>query len=89
MSAYALMFAALLAPCGRIADTLGRKRILLGGIALFTVASLLCALAPSVPLLVAARALQGIGAAVMVPASLSVLLLDTAPAAAGACRSRC
>ncbi|HEV7650976.1 MAG TPA: MFS transporter [Actinophytocola sp.] len=80
VSAYALMFAALLAPCGRMADTLGRKRILLGGIALFTVASLLCALAPSVPLLVAARAVQGIGAAVMVPASLSVLLLDTAPA---------
>jgi EmrB/QacA subfamily drug resistance transporter len=55
----------------------GRKRILLGGIGLFTVASVLCALAPSVPLLVAARAIQGVGAAVMVPASLSVLLLDT------------
>jgi EmrB/QacA subfamily drug resistance transporter len=79
VSAYAVLFAALLAPCGRLADTLGRKRILLGGIALFTVASLLCAVAPSVPLLVAARAVQGVGAAVMVPASLSVLLLDTAP----------
>ena len=77
VGAYALLFAALLAPSGRLADTLGRKRILIGGIALFTVASLLCALAPTVPLLVAARAVQGIGAAVMVPASLSVLLLDT------------
>lgn len=77
VSAYAVLFAALLAPCGRLADMLGRKRILLGGIALFSVASLLCALAPTVPLLVAARALQGVGAAVMVPASLSVLLLDT------------
>jgi EmrB/QacA subfamily drug resistance transporter len=77
VSAYAVLFAALLAPCGRLADTLGRKRILLGGVALFTVASLLCALAPTVPLLVAARAVQGVGAAVMVPASLSVLLLDT------------
>jgi EmrB/QacA subfamily drug resistance transporter len=77
VGAYAVLFAALLAPAGRLADTLGRKRILLGGIALFTVASLLCALAPTVPLLVAARAVQGIGAAVMVPASLSVLLLDT------------
>lgn len=77
ISAYAVLFAALLAPSGRLADTLGRKRILLGGIAVFTVASLLCALAPSVGLLVAARALQGVGAAMMVPASLSVLLLDT------------
>lgn len=77
VGAYAVLFAALLAPCGRLADTMGRKRILLGGIALFTVASVLCALAPSVPLLVAARAVQGVGAAVMVPASLSVLLIDT------------
>jgi EmrB/QacA subfamily drug resistance transporter len=77
VSAYAVLFAALLAPCGRLADTIGRKRILIGGIALFTVASLLCALSPTVPLLVAARALQGVGAAVMVPASLSVLLNDT------------
>jgi EmrB/QacA subfamily drug resistance transporter len=80
MSAYAVLFAALLAPCGRLADTLGRKRILISGIVLFTVASLLCALSPTVPLLVAARALQGVGAAIMVPASLSVLLLDTPPA---------
>jgi EmrB/QacA subfamily drug resistance transporter len=77
VAAYAVLFAALLAPCGRLADTRGRKRVLLAGIALFTTASLLCALAPNVPLLVAARAVQGIGAAVMVPASLSVLLLDT------------
>ncbi len=77
MSAYAVLFAALLAPTGRLADTLGRKRILLGGIVLFTVASLLCALSPTLPLLIAARAIQGVGAAVMVPASLSVLLLDT------------
>jgi len=80
VSVYAVLFAALLAPCGRLADTMGRKRVLIGGIAVFTVASLLCALAPNVPLLVAARALQGVGAAVMVPASLSVLLLET-PAA--------
>lgn len=79
MSAYAVLFAALLAPCGRLADTFGRKRILIGGIILFTAASLLCALAPTLPLLVAARAVQGVGAAIMVPASLSVLLLDTAP----------
>jgi EmrB/QacA subfamily drug resistance transporter len=80
MSAYAILFAALLAPSGRLADTMGRKRILLGGIALFTVASLLCALAPTLQLLIAARAVQGIGAAIMVPASLSVLLLDSPPA---------
>jgi EmrB/QacA subfamily drug resistance transporter len=79
MSAYAVLFAALLAPTGRLADTLGRKKVLLIGIGLFTVASLLCALAPTLPLLIAARAVQGVGAAVMVPASLSVLLLDTTP----------
>ncbi|MFC4852704.1 MFS transporter [Actinophytocola glycyrrhizae] len=79
VGAYAVLFAALLAPAGRLADTMGRKRVLLGGVALFTMASVLCALAPTVPLLVAARAVQGIGAAVMVPASLSVLLLDTPP----------
>jgi EmrB/QacA subfamily drug resistance transporter len=77
MSAYAILFAALLAPCGRLADTMGRRRVLIAGIALFTIASLLCALSPTVPLLVAARAIQGVGAAIMVPASLSVLLMDT------------
>ena len=77
VSVYALLFAALLAPSGRLADNLGRKRVLLGGIELFTVTSLACAFAPTLPLLIAARAVQGIGAAVMVPASLSVLLLDT------------
>jgi EmrB/QacA subfamily drug resistance transporter len=77
MSAYAILFAALLAPCGRLADTLGRKRILIAGIVVFTVASLLCALSSTVPMLVAARGLQGVGAAIMVPASLSVLLMDT------------
>lgn len=77
MSGYAVLFAALLAPAGRLADTLGRKKVFLGGIVLFTVASLLCALSPTLPVLVAARALQGVGAAVMVPASLSVLLMDT------------
>lgn len=79
VSAYAVLFAALLAPAGRLADMMGRRRVLIGGIVLFTVSSLLCAFAPTVPLLVAARAIQGVGAAVMVPASLSVLLMDSPP----------
>src|SRR4051794_16628214 len=55
LNAYAIVFAALLVPAGRSADRLGRRRSFLGGLAIFTAASALCALAPSVPLLVAAR----------------------------------
>lgn len=57
---------------GRLADLWGRRRLLLGGIALFTTGSLLCAVAPSMGVLVAARALQGLGAGGLVPLSLTV-----------------
>src|SRR5919199_1473797 len=63
LNAYAIVFAALLVPFGRSADRLGRRRSFLAGLALFTAASALCAAAPSVPLLVAARVLQAMGAA--------------------------
>lgn len=76
MSAYAVAFAALLAPAGRLADALGRRRMFVGGVLVFTVASLLCALAPNLEILIASRALQGIGAAAMIPTSLAILLLD-------------
>lgn len=74
LSAYAITFAALLMPAGRWADRSGRKRLFLSGLALFTVASALCAAAPSLGMLVAARVLQAIGAALMLPSSLGLLL---------------
>ena len=74
---YAVLFAALLAPAGRLADVVGRRLLFRSGVAVFTGASLLCALAPSLPMLLVARALQGAGAAAMIPASLAVLLHDT------------
>ncbi|MFJ4679708.1 DHA2 family efflux MFS transporter permease subunit [Kitasatospora sp. NPDC088783] len=76
ITGYAVMFAALLAPAGRLADVLGRRRLFVFGIGAFTVASLLCALAPNIPVLIGMRMLQGIGAAAMIPASLAILLLD-------------
>ena len=78
VSAYALAFAALLAPAGRIADRLGRRRIFVSGLAGFAAGSLLALLAPSVGWLIAARVAQGAGAAAMVPAALG-LVLATAP----------
>jgi EmrB/QacA subfamily drug resistance transporter len=74
LNAYAIVFAALLVPAGRTADRLGRKRSFIAGIVLFTVASALCAAAPTVELLVAARVLQAVGAASLFPTSLALLL---------------
>ncbi len=77
---YAVVFAACLAPAGRVADVVGRRTLLLAGAGSFTVLSLACALAPSLGALLAARALQGAAAAAMIPASLAVVLADTPPA---------
>jgi EmrB/QacA subfamily drug resistance transporter len=79
LNAYNIVFAALLVAAGRFADLLGRRRMFHIGILLFTVASVACAAAPSVGLLIGARALQAIGAAIMVPASLA-LVLEAYPA---------
>src|SRR4051794_26778932 len=73
-NAYMLTFGALLLLGGRMGDLLGRRRLFLGGLALFTVASLLCGLAPSGAILIAFRAVQGLGAAAMTPAALSTLM---------------
>ena len=73
VSAYVLTFAALLMPSGALADRYGRRRMLTVGLAIFTLASLLCGLAPSAPFLNAARALQGVGAAIQLSAALAVL----------------
>src|SRR5258708_22007248 len=59
---------------GRWADRLGRRRVVLAGMGVFTVASALCAVAPGVGVLVAARVLQGFGAAALTPASLALIL---------------
>src|SRR4051812_28898124 len=74
LNASAIVFASLLVPAGRTADRLGRKRSFIAGLVLFTVASALCAAAPSVELLVAARVLQAVGAASLFPTSLALLL---------------
>ncbi|WP_067893494.1 MFS transporter [Actinomadura chibensis] len=76
---YAVLFAALLAPAGRLADLVGRRALYRWGIGLFTLASLACALAPTVPVLLGTRAVQGAAAAAMIPASLALLLRDTPP----------
>jgi EmrB/QacA subfamily drug resistance transporter len=73
VSAYALTFAGLLLLGGRAADLLGRRRVFMVGVVFFTFASLLCGLAWSDEALIAARAFQGIGAAVMTPTALSII----------------
>lgn len=74
LNAYAIVFAALLVPAGRWADAAGRRRAFLLGMALFTAASAACAAAPAVGVLVLARTAQAVGAAVLMPASLGLLL---------------
>ncbi len=73
VSIYVLCFAALLLPAGAIADRYGRRRVFLGGIAGFALASLLCGLAPSAPALYLARAAQGVGAAFLLAPALAII----------------
>ncbi|HTR74675.1 MAG TPA: DHA2 family efflux MFS transporter permease subunit [Solirubrobacterales bacterium] len=74
LNGYAIVFAALLVPAGRIADRVGRKRVFITGLLTFAAASALCAVAPSIPFLVGARVLQAAGAAMMIPTTLGLLL---------------
>ncbi|SQA99875.1 Spectinomycin tetracycline efflux pump [Cedecea neteri] len=74
ISAYSIAFAAFLVPAGRMADIYGRKRIFKAGLAVFSVASVACAFAPDVISLICARGLKGVGAAMMIPTSLGLLL---------------
>lgn len=74
LNAYNIVFAAFLVAAGKLADLLGRKRMFIWGVVLFTAASWLCALANTVEQLVAFRILQGIGAALLVPASLALVV---------------
>ena len=79
LNGYAIVFAALLVPAGRLADLYGRRRGFVAGLALFVLASAACAVAPSAPFLIAARLLQGAGAAILTPSSLGVVLPVFAP----------
>ena len=74
LNAYTVVYAAMLIPAGGLADAHGRKRVFLTGVALFVVASGACGLAGSVTWLIAARIVQAIGAALLTPASLSIVL---------------
>jgi NTE family protein len=74
LNAYNIVFAAFLVAAGKLADLLGRKRLFIWGVILFTVASWLCAIANTVEQLVAFRVLQGVGAALLVPASLALVV---------------
>jgi EmrB/QacA subfamily drug resistance transporter len=74
LNAYAIVYAALLVPAGRLADLLGRRRAYLTGLLGFVVASALCAAAPSAPALVGARVLQAAAAALLLPTSLGLML---------------
>jgi len=73
VNAYLLILGALILAGGGLGDRVGRRRVFLVGIVIFAAASLLCAVAPDVQLLIAARALQGIGAALLVPQSLAII----------------
>jgi len=73
VTAYTIAFAAFILTAGALGDRVGAKRIFIGGFAIFTLASLACALAPSAMFLIAARSVQGLGAAILVPNSLTLL----------------
>src|SRR5258708_12831523 len=73
VTAYTIAFAAFILTAGALGDRVGAKRIFIGGFAIFTLASLACALAPSAMFLIAARSVQGLAAAILGPNSLTLL----------------
>jgi EmrB/QacA subfamily drug resistance transporter len=79
LNAYAIVFAALLVPAGRAADLIGRRAAFLTGMIVFALASAACAAAPDVWVLVGARVVQAAGGALLIPASLSLLLAAAPP----------
>ncbi|MFF3150864.1 MFS transporter, partial [Streptomyces sp. NPDC057927] len=74
LNAYAITFAALLVVAGRAGDRIGQRPVFLAGIAVFTLASLGCALAPNLGTLIVARVVQAVGASAQIPTSLALLL---------------
>ncbi|HET8606295.1 MAG TPA: MFS transporter [Gaiellaceae bacterium] len=79
VTAYALTFAAFMLTGGKLADLIGRRRIFVIGLVVFTASSFVCGIAPSSSWLIGARAVQGIGAALMNPATLSIITATFAP----------
>lgn len=79
LSGYMIALGALLIPAGRLGDMLGRREVLLAGIALFGLSSLVCGLVSSVPVLVGARVAQGVGAALIMPSSFALVTNATTP----------
>jgi EmrB/QacA subfamily drug resistance transporter len=79
VTAYALTFAALLITGGKLGDLYGRRKMFIAGLTVFTLASLACGLAPSAGFLIGARAVQGVGAALMNPATLSIITATFPP----------
>lgn len=79
LNAYTIAFAALLIPAGKLADRVGHKKVFLLGSLLFTAASLACAVAPTVAVLVAFRVVQAVGAALLVPSSMALVLRAVRP----------
>lgn len=73
VSAYTVTFAAFILTAGALGDRIGAKRIFMAGFAIFTAASGACALAPSATILISARCIQGLAAAILVPNSLALL----------------
>src|SRR5262249_44146251 len=74
LNAYTIVYGALLVPAGRLADRVGRRQVFLAGVALFAAASLACGLAPSPAFIIGARIIQAIGAAMLTPSSLALVL---------------
>src|SRR4029450_10135566 len=83
VTGYALTFASLMLVGGKVADAYGRRLIFVAGIVVFTTASLLCGLATSSEMLIGARILQGAGAALMNPATLSIIAATFPPRGRG------
>ncbi|MFD0685675.1 MFS transporter [Actinomadura fibrosa] len=83
VNAYTLTFAVLLLPAAAVADRYGRRRLFIGGLAVFTAASAAAALAPNIGTLIAARAVQGAGGAVVMPLTLTLLAAAVPPARRG------
>lgn len=79
VTAYTLTLAGLLLFAGALGDRYGRKRVFVAGVIWFAVASALCGLAPTAPVLIGARAVQGIGAALLTPGSLAIIEASFAP----------
>src|SRR5881409_713194 len=79
VTSYALVFAALLITGGKLADMYGRRRLFVAGLVVVTLSSLACGLAPSAGFLIGARVVQGAGAALMNPATLSIIVATFPP----------